>query len=286
MLRTDTSVGELSVSMILPTLLVLCSADWLVHPVTHDASVSMGPTGCEIELSNTLLARRFNLPGAGCPATNFGTSDVLDLAQSPPKSVLSALDAEAYVELDKVVYAVGGDNQTCQQWIPPVKDPSGTCAYLNRSHAAYTHPIINPEAFLYSAHTVAPITAAFNYTSARHAINVPWPPKGVHLAINFTAPAATSTPPQIRGVVITVHYELFTGLPAMRKWVSIAVPRNDVAGSAVLVGNIITETLRVNSDYAGQSYPIASAWMLGGSGAASTQPPLIVAVAEIAHGAR
>ena len=98
----------------------------------------------------------------------------------------------------------------------PTKDPSGTCAYLNRSHDAYTHPILDPSAFVYSNHRISTIDAPFNYTPARHAADVPWPPRGLHLTVNFTAPTVqprsqigaqpAPVPAKIQGVVVTVHY--------------------------------------------------------------------------------
>jgi hypothetical protein len=70
------------------------------------------------------------------------------------------------------------------------------------------------------------------------------------------------------GLTVSVHYELFQGLPALRKWVSVAVAQTDSAGADVVVGNVITETLRTNSDYAGGMYcpitvPPITVWRAG-----------------------
>jgi hypothetical protein len=65
-----------------------------------------------------LIARVFAVPGAGCSAPNFATIDLLDLTSDPPPSALAALDYEAAVELDGVVYYVGGFDQTCPEYRP------------------------------------------------------------------------------------------------------------------------------------------------------------------------
>jgi hypothetical protein len=90
-------------------------------------------------------------------------------------------------------------------------------------------------------------------------------------------------PSKLHGVVVTVHYELLDAVPAMLKWVTVSALRTDPVASSVLVGNVVVETLRVNEDYAGGSYPIASPWLLGGGGS-SSQPPLLFVSTDTAHG--
>ena len=95
--------------------IAIASADWLIHPISTNVGLdNVTASGCIIELSNSLVSRRFAVPGSGCSSPNFGTVDLLDMTQSPPKSVLAALDPEAVVELDGVMFPVGGSNQTCQ----------------------------------------------------------------------------------------------------------------------------------------------------------------------------
>ena len=49
--------------------------------------------------------------------------------------------------------------------------------------------------------------------------NVSWPPAGVALHITFTAP--TTAPTVHQGVTVTVHYEMYQGVPILSKWLSI-----------------------------------------------------------------
>ena len=226
------------------------------------------------------------------------------------RPVLAALDVEATVELDGMVYWVGGWNQTCPLWAPNTYNPErealfATCTYFNASQPSNASLRPNTTAFQYVSHSaLGPITAPFNYTRARHAsTSAPWPPLGIHLAIKFEAPA--SAPPAIKAVEVTVHYELLQGIPAMTKWVEISAPPcqhgqhgrdNAQEGHAgghpgdIEVGNVVVETLRVNDDYAWTSYGVADGWRIVGS-QASRSPPLLFAEVDtptvrIAPGAR
>jgi hypothetical protein len=227
---------------------VLSFADWIVHPPTTPSTARSSAGGCELELSNGLLSRRFSVPGPGCHNPNFATIDLADVtaADMPPKSALAALDVEASVELDGRRWDVGGWNQTCQRWLrsnPHTTHESvfSTCAYLNRSQPSYAAPAANVSAFQYVAHSTGPTVAPFEYKAARHASDTPWPPVGIHLAVNFSAPS--NAPLRVKGVTVTVHYELYQGIPALSKWVTVSAQASSPAARAT-VGNVIVEQLR------------------------------------------
>lgn len=281
------------------------AADWLVVPPKTPATATAVDGGCALVLANGLLSRTFAVPGPGCPAPNWVTVDLADTTNPdmPPKSALAALDVEASVELAIGGVAqrwdVGGLNQTCQRWLrrqPHVTHEQvfSTCAFLNRSQTAYTHPRANASAFQYVSHASGPPTAPFEYTAARHSADTPWPPAGVHLAVTFAAPA--TAPAALRAVTVTVHYELHQGVPAFSKWITVAGPASDTAAGEVVVQNVFVEQLRVNDDFSGSSYPIADGWVTGAGAAANayettthselsaTQPPLLLARTDTSHG--
>lgn len=248
------------------------TTDWLVTPPSTPAAVHSSEDGCTLTLANGLLARTFAVPGKGCPAPNWVTTDLADTTddEMPPKSVLAALDVEATVDL--VVgglsqrWDVGGLNQSCWRWLrsqPHSTHESvfSTCAFLNRSQPSYSKPKGNASAFQYVNHTIGPIAAPFDYTPGRHAAKTPWPPNGVHLAVQFAAP--TTAPAALHTVKITVHYELYQGVPAHSKWVTVSASETDTDAANVVVAQVFVEQLRVNDDYAGSSYPIADAWVTG-----------------------
>lgn len=265
------------------SLLECVVADWLVHPPTTPAKATLSEDGCELRLTNGLMQRTFAVPGARCPAPNFATTDLTDISDMgmPPKSLLAALDVEAAVELDGNRYDVGGFNNSCPRWVrtePHVthEEIFSTCAFLNRSQHSYTNPALNASAFRYVSHSTGSTVAPFPYERARHAADTPWPPAGIHLAVKFSAPM--SAPPRIRGINVTVHYELYQGIPAMAKWLTVM---GALDGAGVVVGNVWVESLRVNDDAAGGAYPIADGWV---TGIAGKQPPLLLARTDTSHG--
>ena len=65
----------------------------------------------------------------------------------------------------------------------------------------------NNNSFSYVSHWTSQPTAPFPWQPARHASNMPWPPLGLRLSVNFTAPPTAL--PQHREVVVTVHYEMY-----------------------------------------------------------------------------
>ena len=251
-----------SVLLLLPLLLgAATSSDWLVSPPSETATATSSADGCTLTLANGLISRTFAVPGLNCPSPNWVTVDLADITDSdmPAKSVLAALDVEGAVELavDGVSqrWNVGGLNQSCGRWLRSKphsthEEVFSTCAFLNRSQPSYKTPQQNKSAFQYISHGTGPTVAPFEYVPARHSAATPWPPAGIHLAVVFGAP--DTAPAALRAVNITVHYELYQGVPSHSKWITISAPATDRAAGRVVVGNVFVEQLRVNDDYAGQ----------------------------------
>ena len=187
------------------------SEDWLVDEISTPTSVRQLDTRT-VELTNGLLARVFTT------SPDWATWDI----GTSQGSALRGVSPEAIVVLDGIEYHVGGllplkdDRKTpCPQprGLSTVPDNCPT-AYFNRS-TPYT---LNRTAFNYAGHTTAPTIAPFPWKQARHAPDVPWPPHGLALIVNFTAPAAAFTPH--RGITVSITYELYAGAPIMTKWLS------------------------------------------------------------------
>ena len=67
--------------------------------------------------------------------------------------------------------------------------------------------------------------------------------KGKHLSLHFVAPK--SSPASHKSLLVTVHYEMYDGIPLLSKWVTIE--NNDLAhGSNISVGVTFGERLEVN----------------------------------------
>mmetsp|Transcript_34143 Transcript_34143/g.102956 ORF Transcript_34143/g.102956 Transcript_34143/m.102956 type:complete len:948 (-) Transcript_34143:12-2855(-) len=101
----------------------------------------------------------------------------------------------------------------------------------------------NPAAFQFRNFSTSAPTALFPWKpGTRHSPRgIAWPPTGVHLELHFGPPV--TAPPSLRHVTVTVHYELYTGLPTFRKWVSVKYDAESAA-SAVTVSSLVMELLR------------------------------------------
>jgi hypothetical protein len=190
-----------------PTLEIKATGkDWLLQPDPR-----LSPAVAElvqldnqtIALTNGLLARVFAV------SPFFATWDITTTSGS----AIRGISDEATVSLDGRTYTVGGaypllENGTACP-LPDGVGPSNNCAtaYLNRSHPYAA----DASAFQYAAHWTSLPTAPFPWEPARHAADMPWPPLGLRLSVNMTAPADCA--PAHRGVVVTLHYEMYHPLP-------------------------------------------------------------------------
>jgi hypothetical protein len=190
--------------------------DWLLQP---DPRLSPAvPTLVHLDdktiaLTNGLLARVFAIDPF------FATWDVA----TSRGSAIRAVSEEATVTLDGTTYAVGGgiplldDGSGGACPLPRGIGPVNNCptAYLNRS----TPFGPNSSAFQFAGFWTSQPTAPFPWQQARHAPDMPWPPLGLRLNVNMTAPPDCA--PAHKDVVVTISYEMYQGIPAMSKWLTV-----------------------------------------------------------------
>eukprot|EP00040_Diaphanoeca_grandis_P017630 m.92314 g.92314 ORF g.92314 m.92314 type:complete len:970 (+) comp26538_c0_seq3:131-3040(+) len=200
---------------VIPTVKVDKSLpDWLNTPDPRNATSTVTVTNLDentISLSNGFLARVFVI------SPFFVTWDIATLKGS----ALRGLSAEGTITLDNATYDIGGafpindDGTACP--LPVGIGPSNNCptAYFNRS-IEYAP---NTSAFMYTSHWTSQPTAPFPWKQARHAPDMPWPPLGLRLSVNFTAPK--SAPTRHQGIVITMNYEMYQGAPILSKWMDV-----------------------------------------------------------------
>lgn len=107
--------------------------------------------------------------------------------------------------LNGVDYSIGG--------LKPAAGAAVQTAYLNRSSPV----VADPAAFRYVGHTSTPPAAPFEWTPGARGSppDVQWPPHGLHLAVEFEAPAGA--PAAIAGISVSVHYEMYVGHPILAK---------------------------------------------------------------------
>ena len=171
--------------------------DWLIDPSSYVAQIYEDTARNELIFSNGLITRTFRLSpnGATVGLTNLVTDE----------SVIRGVKPEAIVMIDSVHYPVGGltgqPNYAYLQadWINELRADSA--------------------AFHLSTYETGPIEASFPWKKVRHHdASLAWPPKGIAIRMDYLPPKHAIN---LDGITISVHYELFDGIPAFSKWISV-----------------------------------------------------------------
>lgn len=223
---------------ILPCLggLAAPKADWLIDPSAYKARVIVSPDGREVELNNGLLRRVIRLqPNAATVALdNLATGE----------SLLRGVKPEAVVELDGRRFEIGGlKGQPNYAFLRP--------EWIGQLRA-------DPAAFRFVGYEIGKPVERMAWKQTRHhAPDAQWPPSGATLRLDFAAPAPTNgaAAPEIR---VSVHYELYDGLPCYGKWITVSnatdhVMRVDRFSSEVLA--VVERTSEVDELSEGRTPP-------------------------------
>ena len=174
--------------------------DWLVDPAPYKAQVRASPDGQELVLENGLVRRVFRLRPDGA------TVALDDLRTGA--SLLRGVKPEATVVIDGRRFDIGG------------LKGQPNYAFLQPSWIASLKP--DPAAFHLVGHAVGKPVERLAWKRVRHhAPDAVWPPPGVALRLDFAmpAPADGSAAP---AVTVSVHYELYDGLPSYSKWITVS----------------------------------------------------------------
>ena len=167
--------------------------DWLVDPSPFKAHVAATNDGRQIVLQNGLVRRVVQL-GSNAATVEFSSV-------TTGESWLRAVKPEAVVEIDGQRLEVGGlKGQPNRAFLRP--------EWLRTMTSS-------PTAFRYVGHVVGKTAERMPWKRVRHhAPDVAWPPPGVSLRLDFASPAGMAG-----DVRVSVHYELYDGLPAFSKWI-------------------------------------------------------------------
>ena len=167
--------------------------DWLLKDSAFEANIFRSQKGEELIIANGLIRRSFRLtPNAATIAfDNLVTGE----------NLLRGVKPEAEIMIDSVKYAVGGltgqPNYAFlrKEWLDSLK--------------------ADPRAFQLKDYQISSAKAPFAWKQVRHhAPDAQWPPKGVRLTMEYAHPTNEK-------IGISVHYELYDGLPVLVKWLSI-----------------------------------------------------------------
>lgn len=218
----------LAASAVLFGSAALAADDWLVDSVTTPCTFAQNADG-SWTLSNGLVSRTFiTSPG-------FGTVDFYSHVRGV--SLLRAIDAEGYLQLDGKSYALGGILQTGTYYH----------AYLNRSSTGVQ---ANPSGWGMAPgtnFTIGAPQAPFPWTPGTRGspTTASWPPKGLQVSVQLSAPS--SAPPAHKAVTAWLVYEIYEGIPLISKW--LVVNSTGPAAAGVVITGAIPESLRLSQEY-------------------------------------
>ncbi|MCC6144467.1 MAG: hypothetical protein IT368_11735, partial [Candidatus Hydrogenedentes bacterium] len=170
------------------------AGDWLVDEAAQAAGVYRSADGKDLVLSNGIVRRVFRL------APNAAT---IALDQVPTNTaLLRGVKPEARISMDGQAFDVGG-----------LKGQPNYAFLLPEWVDAMT---ADPGAMQFTGFEVGAPMARMEWQQVRHhAPDVAWPPKGVALRMDYAMPGNGPA------VAVSVHYELYDGVPIFCKWITV-----------------------------------------------------------------
>jgi len=188
------------------------STDWLIQPVTAKATIYQSADGKDIILYNGLVKRAFRLqPNVAC--TEYKN-------RSNGQQLLRAVMPEAMVTINGTQYNIGGlygqkeRAYLLPEWLDDFK------AYDSDFH--------------FIAYSISPIKPFLNWNSSLTWAMNKQQPTGKTLSFLFRSKLAA-----LHGIDVTVHYELYDGLPLIVKSISIINNQN----KSIIINRAVNEVL-------------------------------------------
>jgi hypothetical protein len=190
----------------------LSSSDWLVNLNKQPAQIYYTADKKGIMLYNGLVKRVFTLsPGLAC-------IDFKNMSNG--QQLIRALKPEAKITINGTEYNVGG-----------LYGQKENAYFLNQ----WTDQLDAKADFIYQSFKIDSITPFLNWKNTTWASNRQQG-KGKMLTFNFESKQAA-----LKGISISVHYELYDDIPLIIKWLSIENKRE----KAVKIDRVMNEILGV-----------------------------------------
>jgi len=231
---------------LVPEIDAVQGKDWLIHEIDLTASVYRSADGKSLVLSNGLIRREFRL------APNAATVAFDNLMTG--EAILRGVKPEARVTLNGQSVDVGGlAGQPNYAFLAP--------EWLDALVAA-------PGAMTFTGFETGLPRERMAWAKVRHhAPDATWPPKGVYLRMDYAMPADDAD------VTVSVHYELYDGIPVLSKWITL---RNDTT-APIRLDSFTSEVLAVveygsdvdnrGVDYIPPNLHVETDYAFGGMGA-------------------
>ncbi len=185
--------------------------DWLVNSITIKAGVYQSADGKNIILDNGLLKRVFRIQ------SNIACIDFTNIRNG--QQLLRAIKPEALLTIDGKTYDVGGlHGQSEKAYLLP--------EWVNnlKTHDSDFH---------FTSYSINELKPFINWQHKRWAMNTKQP-AGKDIAFSFQ-----SFLPALKNILITVHYELYNGIPLIVKWVSV----ENKSSQQVTLNRVVNEVL-------------------------------------------
>ncbi len=176
-----------------PAAAVIPSGDYLIDATPFIATATRSDDSRLVTLDNGLIRRTWRTtPNGAC----IGFDNLMT-----GQSMLRAVRPEARLTLDGVPMDVGGlVGQPNHAFLTP--------EWLTEMSA-------DKDALRLTGVSVGKPTARLQWNRRRHhAPGALWPPAGVHLRMDYAPPKQTA-------VRVSIHYEMYDGLPVISKWITV-----------------------------------------------------------------
>jgi hypothetical protein len=176
------------------------SEDWLLSKGRYPAEIEIRNDGKDIVMTNGLIERSFRL------SPNAATVGFMNLMTG--ESILRGVKPEAILDINGQTYNVGG--------------------LIGQEEYAYLLPewldsfTSEERAFQFVQHSTGETKERFAWKRKRYAADLPWPPPGVSLILDFH-----SNLDELKDVDVSVHYEMYDDIPLLSKWITITNRGNE-----------------------------------------------------------
>jgi hypothetical protein len=185
--------------------------DWLIQSGGFISKIYESPDKKNVVLENGLVRRIFRIiPSVAC-------IDYSNLSSG--EQLIRAIEPEAKITLDDQEYEIGGLNGQKER------------AYLKKE---WIDSLINPNTdFAFQYYKIQPLHQFFNYKRNFWSSNNKMP-DGKRITFYYTA-----INEEIEGIGVQVHYEIYDGIPLIRKWITI----NSQREKSVKINQVVHEII-------------------------------------------
>lgn len=181
--------------------------DYLIDPSSYVAKATKSADGSELELTNGLIRRVWKLkPNGACVAFENLMNQ---------QAMLRSVRPEARLTINGNAFDVGGlVGQPNHAYLTP--------KWLDQMKA-------DPASMQLTNLTIGKPVERLKWKRRRHAApDVKWPPHGAYVRMDYSFSAKQRESVELKqACVVSVHYEMYDGIPVMSKWITVENKSNE-----------------------------------------------------------